>query len=115
MGPLALRGKSETMDPTDIEAAATEAEQLTFQRFRYDPEAPHPEFMLELPPESNPVPPLHIWGVPVYTPYVHSQLTDDMIRGAEEKLGVTLPQVLLDLLKQQNGGYLRKTHCITFE
>lgn len=33
-------------------------------------------------------------------------LTDDMVRKAEDKLGIKLPYSYIQLLKQQNGGYL---------
>lgn len=33
-------------------------------------------------------------------------LTEDLVKMAEEKLGVQLPIAYLQLLKEQNGGYL---------
>jgi hypothetical protein len=37
--------------------------------------------------------------------YNHPPLTDEMIRVAESSLGIKLPQLYLELLKIQNGGY----------
>lgn len=39
--------------------------------------------------------------------YNHPPLTDEMVQTAEEELGVKLPQLLIDLLKIQNGGYTK--------
>lgn len=50
-----------------------------------------------------------VWSVPAYLPYVHPPLTPDAIAAAERALGVSLPRSFLDLLREQNGGYLRCT------
>ena len=34
------------------------------------------------------------------------KLTDDMVKNAEKKLGVTLPDAYIELCKIQNGGYI---------
>jgi len=49
----------------------------------------------------------NIWSRPKYLPYVQPELNDALIKTAEEKMGVTLPIEYLDLLKVQNGGYIR--------
>lgn len=50
-----------------------------------------------------------IWRVPAYLPYVQTELTEAAIADAEASLGVKLPVAYLDLLRVQNGGYLRRT------
>lgn len=50
------------------------------------------------------------WDRPAYLPYVQPELTDEMLKQAEAKFGCTLPPTLIELLKIQNGGYIRKTH-----
>lgn len=37
------------------------------------------------------------------------QITDDLVRQAETRLGVKLPESYLTLLRTQNGGYLKLT------
>jgi len=37
--------------------------------------------------------------------------TDEMVREAEQKLGYTLPQSYIQLMKTQNGGYLSRERC----
>lgn len=49
----------------------------------------------------------HIWSVPAYLPYLQPELTDEILKDAEDKLGFKLPMALIDLLKVQNGGYIR--------
>lgn len=56
-----------------------------------------------LPPEAL----ARLWDVPVYLPVLQPALTDDMVAVAEQALGVKLPRAYLDLLRIQNGGYLR--------
>lgn len=56
-----------------------------------------------------PAPPADLWRVPVYLPYLQPKLTERAIVSAENKLGVKLPRAYLDLLRIQNGGYLRLT------
>ncbi len=51
-----------------------------------------------------------IWRVPVYLPYLQPALTDDAVRSAEEQLGYVLPMEYLNLLRKQNGGYIR--YCL---
>lgn len=48
-----------------------------------------------------------IWQVPKYLPYVQPNLTDDIIADAEEKIGYKLPKEYVEILKIQNGGYIR--------
>ena len=50
-----------------------------------------------------------IWRVPKYLPYVQPDLTDETIADAENEIGYKLPKEYLDLLKIQNGGYIRFT------
>jgi hypothetical protein len=49
----------------------------------------------------------NIWAVPNYLPYVQPPLTDEMVRTAEAAIGHHLPAAYVQLLKQQNGGYIR--------
>jgi len=49
-----------------------------------------------------------IWRRPAYLPYVQPPLTDKMVTDAEKQLDRKLPLKLIELLKIQNGGYLRK-------
>ncbi len=53
---------------------------------------------------------MDIWSRPAYLPYVQPQLTESMIHDAERKMGVKLPKEYLDILRIQNGGYIRYTH-----
>lgn len=48
-----------------------------------------------------------IWEVPKYLPSVQPCLTDESIAQAEKKIGYKLPNEYLELLKIQNGGYIR--------
>ncbi len=48
-----------------------------------------------------------IWQVPAYLPYLQPELTDDAIAAAEKAIGYTLPAEYLELLRIQNGGYIR--------
>ncbi|AYQ33883.1 SMI1/KNR4 family protein [Runella sp. SP2] len=50
-----------------------------------------------------------IWQVPKYLPYVQPNLTDEIIKEAEKKIGYKLPNEYLELLTIQNGGYIRYT------
>ncbi|UIR57341.1 SMI1/KNR4 family protein [Sphingobacterium sp. SRCM116780] len=49
----------------------------------------------------------NIWRVPSYLPYVQPQLTDEILANAEKQIGYKLPKELVDILKIQNGGYVR--------
>ncbi len=48
-----------------------------------------------------------VWNVPADLLYVQPVLTEEAAAQAEALLGVTLPRAYLDLLREQNGGYLR--------
>jgi hypothetical protein len=48
-----------------------------------------------------------IWKVPAYLPHVQPPLTDEAIEAAERKIRYKLPSEYLDLLRKQNGGYIR--------
>ena len=50
-----------------------------------------------------------IWSVPVYLPLLQPQLTAEATASAEEQIGYKLPTEYLDLLKKQNGGFIRYT------
>jgi len=50
-----------------------------------------------------------IWQVPKYLPYIQPTLTEEIIEEAEKKLGHKLPGKYIDILKIQNGGYIRFT------
>ncbi|MEW5845646.1 MAG: SMI1/KNR4 family protein [Bacteroidota bacterium] len=50
-----------------------------------------------------------IWRVPKYLPYVQPALTEKIIKEAETKMGYKLPKEYLELLRIQNGGYIRYT------
>jgi hypothetical protein len=49
------------------------------------------------------------WRVPALLDCVQPALTDEAVRAAEAELGVKLPEAYVELLRQQNGGYLRAT------
>jgi SMI1-KNR4 cell-wall len=49
----------------------------------------------------------NIWKVPKYLPYVQPNLTDEILEDAEKKIGFKLPSELVEILKIQNGGYVR--------
>lgn len=48
-----------------------------------------------------------IWRVPAYLPYLQPKLTDEAIATAENEIGYKLPSQYVELLKVQNGGYIR--------
>lgn len=48
-----------------------------------------------------------IWRVPAYLPYLQPPLTDKAIAAAEKSIGYKLPAEYLNLLRKQNGGYIR--------
>src|SRR4051812_21428575 len=49
----------------------------------------------------------NIWRVPAYLPFLQPPLTDAAVAAAEEKIGHKLPSVYIELLRKQNGGYIR--------
>jgi len=49
----------------------------------------------------------NIWRVPAYLPYLQPPLTDAAIAATEDEIGQKLPAIFLNLLKEQNGGYIR--------
>jgi hypothetical protein len=49
----------------------------------------------------------NIWQTPKYLPYVQPNLTDEILAEAEKKIGFKLPKELIEILKIQNGGYIR--------
>ena len=51
----------------------------------------------------------NIWSKPAYLPYVQPPLTDEVLHSAEMKLGYSLPEELIALLRVQNGGSIRYT------
>lgn len=48
-----------------------------------------------------------IWRVPAYLPYLQPPLTDEAVATAEKQIGYKLPSEYLNLLRKQNGGYIR--------
>jgi hypothetical protein len=48
-----------------------------------------------------------IWRTPAYLPYLQPPLTDKAVASAEKQIGYRLPADFLNLLKKQNGGYIR--------
>jgi len=48
-----------------------------------------------------------IWQVPAYLPYLQPPLTGKAVALAEKKIGYKLPIEYVNLLKKQNGGYIR--------
>ncbi|MEW6734108.1 MAG: SMI1/KNR4 family protein [Acidobacteriota bacterium] len=48
----------------------------------------------------------YFW-LPPAPEFTHSPLTDEQIEEAQERLAVSLPQTYIEILKVQNGGYLR--------
>lgn len=48
-----------------------------------------------------------IWSLPAYLPDLQPPLTDTMLADAEAKIGQALPKEYVDLLRVQNGGYIR--------
>lgn len=49
----------------------------------------------------------NIWSVPKYLPYVQPALTPEILEQAEKQIGYKLPAKLIEILKIQNGGYIR--------
>ena len=49
-----------------------------------------------------------IWDVPAYLPYVHEPASEEIVKNAETKLGVSLPRSYVTLISEQNGGYVRR-------
>jgi hypothetical protein len=50
---------------------------------------------------------LSIWQIPAYLLYVQPALTDSAIAAAQKDIGFELPREYLELLRTQNGGYIR--------
>ena len=48
-----------------------------------------------------------IWQIPAYLPYLQPTLTNAAVAAAESQIGYKLPPEYLDLLRTQNGGYIR--------
>jgi hypothetical protein len=48
-----------------------------------------------------------IWQVPAYLPYLQLPLTDAAVVSAQQEIGYKLPTEYLNLLRKQNGGYIR--------
>lgn len=49
----------------------------------------------------------NIWSVPKYLPYVQPELTPELLEQAQKQIGYKLPEKLVEILKIQNGGYIR--------
>lgn len=49
----------------------------------------------------------NLWSIPKYLPYVQPELTDEVLENAEKQIGFKLPKELVEILKIQNGGYVR--------
>ncbi len=49
----------------------------------------------------------NIWSVPKYLPYIQPKLTPEILENAEKQIGFKLPNELVEILKIQNGGYVR--------
>jgi hypothetical protein len=48
-----------------------------------------------------------IWQVPAYLPYLQPPLTDAAVVSAQQEIGYKLPAEYLNLLRKQNGGFIR--------
>jgi hypothetical protein len=53
--------------------------------------------------------PHNIWRKPAYIPYMYPCLTNEAVAETERRIGFPLPKSLIELLKVQNGGYIRYT------
>lgn len=51
--------------------------------------------------------PKSLWRVPVFAPYVQPDLTEEVLQKAEQEIGFKLPVEYVELLRIQNGGYIR--------
>lgn len=49
----------------------------------------------------------NIYKRPIYLPYMHENLSDEKLAAFERKIGRRLPKSLVEILKIQNGGYIR--------
>ena len=49
------------------------------------------------------------WAVPAYLPYIQPDLTGETLAEAEDWIGFKIPKEYIELLQQQNGGYIRLT------
>jgi len=50
-----------------------------------------------------------IWNIPAFLPALQPELSDEAIAEVEARLGIVLPAALIAVLREQNGGYLRRT------
>src|SRR5262245_43758763 len=48
-----------------------------------------------------------VWAVPAYLPYLQPTLTAQTLGEVERQFGVTLPSEYVQILRVQNGGYVR--------
>jgi hypothetical protein len=55
------------------------------------------------------IPPKSIWKIPKYLPYIQPPLTNEIVEEAEKKMGYKFPKEYIELLKIQNGGFIRYT------
>ena len=53
------------------------------------------------------VAPKSLWRVPVFVPYLQPDLTEEALQKAEKEIGFKLPLEYVELLRLQNGGYIR--------
>lgn len=49
----------------------------------------------------------NIWRVPVFLPYLQPELTRSALLETEKQIGFKLPENYIELLAEQNGGYIR--------
>ena len=56
----------------------------------------------------------NIWG-PLYEHSTCEPLTAELIAEAESQFRIRLPSELINILKERNGGFLRKTYHEGFE
>lgn len=49
----------------------------------------------------------YIWSVAKYLPYVQPELTPEILEQAQKQIDYNLPEKLVEILKIQNGGYVR--------
>lgn len=49
----------------------------------------------------------NLWRRPIFLPYLQPDLTDEIVADAQQKLGRKLPDAYIEILREQNGGYIR--------